>query len=197
MNETGNRSLLSRLTGGRRRRADHVVAKGVGPGDNDSLADGAVTRLSGANLEDAYRNLLLENQVLVESNQRLHDRLAQQELSGVESPATRELIRAQRDALTERSHRLRELEYENKDLKRKQHRLFQENRRLAASLAKHMEDIQPLLQREEHSRRELAEAQEKLRRKSSELIALTDRYYQLEARTRPQPPPSTAANSDF
>ncbi len=151
--------------------------------------------LSGSALEQAYRELLLETQVLAESNERLHERLAQRERGLEESPAARELIRAQRHALAERSHRLRELEYENKRLTREQNRLVEENRRLAASLARHMQDIQPLLRQEELSRRELADAKAALREKTNELLRLTDKYYQLEARGRPQPPPSSAANS--
>ena len=152
---------------------------------------------TGSDLEQAYRDLLLQNQVLAESNMRLHDRLARRDSGLEESPAARELIRAQRNALAERSHRLRETEYENKELKRKQKKLYEENRRLAASLAKHMEDIQPLLRREELSRRELEQAKQLLREKTGELLKLTDKYYQLQARSTPQPPPSSAANGDF
>ncbi len=184
MKKDGKKSLLSRL--GRK-----------GKERDGSSAAAEVPKLTGAALEQAYRELLLENQVLVESNLRLHERLSRRD-SGVEdSPATRELVRAQRNALTDRSHQLREARYENDQLRRKQQKLYEENRRLSASLAKHMEDIQPLLRREELSRRELADAQEKLRQKKGELATLTDRYYQLEARSKPQPPPSSAANSDF
>ncbi|MCB1802964.1 MAG: hypothetical protein KDI82_14835 [Gammaproteobacteria bacterium] len=153
--------------------------------------------LSGDSLEQAYRELLLENQVLAESNLRLHERLARRENGLEESPAARELIRAQRNALAERSHKLREVEYENQQLKRQQKKLFEENRRLSASLAKHMEDIQPLLRADAVKQRELDQARQQLREKSSELLKLTDKYYQLQARSKPQPPPSSAANGDF
>jgi seryl-tRNA synthetase len=148
-------------------------------------------------LEQAYRELMLENQVLTESNERLHERLARQESGLEESPAARQLIRAQRNALAERSHKLRELEYENQKLKRDQKKLIEENRKLAASLARHMQDIQPLLHQEETSRRELANAKSALRAKTNELLKLTDKYYQLEAKTTPRPPPSSAANGHF
>ena len=159
--------------------------------------EGTQAPLTGAALEQAYRDLLLENQVLAESNERLHERLARRESGLEESPAAKELIGAQRKAIAERSRRLRELEYENKQLKREQNRLFAENRRLSASLSRHMRDIQPLLQKEELSRRELADARSALREKTNELLRLTDKYYQLEARSRPQPPPSSAANGDY
>lgn len=198
MKNNGKSTLLSRFTGGRKK----PEAGASTDRDNPFVADArdesaAAPRLTGSELEEAYRELLLENQVLMESNQRLHERLARRETGIEDSPATRELVRAQRDALAERSHRLREVEYENKHLKRKQKKLFEENKRLSASLAKHMEDIQPLLRREELSRRELEQAQVKLRQKTSELAKLTDKYYQLEARSEPQPPPSSAANGDF
>lgn len=155
------------------------------------------TRLTGSALEQAYRDLLLENHVLAESNERLHGRLARQESGLEESPAAKQLIRAQRNALAERSRRLRELEYENQGLKREKKKLLEENRKLAASLARHMQDIQPLLQHEKVSRQELAEAKTALREKTNELLKLTDKYYQLEARTKPRPPPSSAANGNF
>lgn len=177
-------SLLQRLIGGK------TGAKSAA----DAAAPG---RLSGAELEQAYRDLLLENQVLAESNERLHDKLMRRDRSFEDSPAARELIRAQRNALAERSRQMRELEYENKQLKREHSRLMDENRRLANSIARHMEELQPLLRKEEAARRELAKARAELRERSNELARLTDRFYQLEARTKPQPPTSTAANSDF
>lgn len=166
-----------------------AIIKGSG------VSDGG--KLTGSALERAYRELMLENQVLVESNERLHERLARQENGLEDSPAARQLIRAQRNALAERSHRMRELEYENQKLKRDQKKLTEENRKLAASLANHMQDIQPLLQKDEVSQRELAEAKAALRSKTNELHKLTDKYYQLEAKSGPRPPPSSAANSRF
>ena len=200
-------SMFSRLTWRSERKrpnADEVAAAeratvmesaAVSVGAKE-IADAPI-KLKGSALEQAYRDLLLENQVLAESNMRLHDRLARRDSGAEESPAARELIRAQRNALAERSHRLRELEYENKKLKRQHKKLYDENRRLSASLSKHMQDIQPLLRRQELSRLELVQAQEKLREKSSALAQLTDKYYQLEARSKPHPPPSSAANGDY
>ena len=159
--------------------------------------DASGRELKGAALEQAYRDLILENQLLVDSNQRLHQRIAQIEAGLSESPAAKQLIRAQRNALAERSRELREVQYENLRLKREQKRMHAENRKLAASLARHMQDIQPLLHKEELSRRELEEAKVALREKSNELAKLTDKYYQLEARSVARPPPSSAANSRY
>ena len=159
--------------------------------------DAAGRELKGAALEQAYRDLILENQLLLESNQRLHQRVAQIEAGLSESPAAKQLIRAQRNALAERSSELREVQYENINLKREQKRMREENRKLAASLARHMQDIQPLLNKEESDRRELEEAKTALREKSNELAKLTDKYYRLEARSVPRPPPSSAANSRY
>jgi len=142
--------------------------------------------LTGAALEQAYRDLMLENQVLNETNERLHERLARIESGLEESPAAKQLIRAQRNALAERSHRLREVQYENLNLKREHKKLVRENQKLSADLARHMRDIQPLLQQEELRRRELEEAKAALREKSNALARLTDKYYQLEARSKPR-----------
>jgi hypothetical protein len=170
----------------------------AGPRSHATSGDAADARqLSGVSLEQAYRELLVEKQLLAEANERLLERLARRERGLEESPAARELIRAQRNALAERSRHMRELEYENKQLKREHGRLLEENRRLSASLARHMQDIQPLLQKEEFSRRELADAKAALREKTSELLRLTDKYYQLEARTKSRPPPGSAANGDY
>ena len=217
MKKYGKLSMLSRLTGKRAERA-RTGNDDVAAGERATLietaamaAAGTVTvdapvspssadvpaKLTGSALEQAYRDLLLQNEVLAESNLRLHERLARRDSGAEESPAARELIRAQRNALAERSHRLRELEYENKKLKRQQKKFYEENKRLSASLSRHMQDIQPLLRREELSRIELVQAQQKLREKTSALAQLTDRYYQLEARSKPQPPPSSAANGDY
>ena len=181
----GNRrfSLMDRFVSGKSRatRALH----GAHPTDDQQQGAPAVPPLKGSALEQAYRELMLENHVLAETNERLHERLARIEAGLEESPAAKQLIRAQRNALAERSHRLRETQYENLNLKREKNKLIKENRKLAASLARRMEDIQPLLNQEEDIRRELEAAKAALREKSNELAKLTDRYYQLEARAKP------------
>jgi chromosome segregation ATPase len=197
----GNRrfSLIDRLTGRSRSasfRQDDVPVERTAVVKRGQEVP-AQTGLKGAELEQAYRDLMLENQMLVESKEHLHERLARVEAGLEESPAAKQLIRAQRNALAERSHRLREVQYENLNLKREQKKLVKENQRLAASLARHMHDIQPLLSQEQLSQRELEEAKAALRKKSDQLATLTDKYYQLEARSKPQPPPSSAANGRF
>jgi len=197
----GNRrfSLIDRLTGRSRSasfRQDDVPVERTAVVKRGQEVP-AQTGLKGAELEQAYRDLMLENQMLVESNEHLHERLARVEAGLEESPAAKQLIRAQRNALAERSHRLREVQYENLNLKREQKKLVKENQRLAASLARHMHDIQPLLSQEQLSQRELEEPKAALRKKSDQLATLTDKYYQLEARSKPQPPPSSAANGRF
>ena len=189
-------SFIGRLLG-RRAEGGPAASDVSASGSPDSTPGpaGKAGALQGAELEQAYRNLMLENQLLAESNTRLHDRIVKAEAGLTESPAAKRLIRTQRNALAERSRRLRELQYENLSLKREQKQMREENRKLAASLARHMQDIQPLLHREELSRRELEEAKVALREKRNELAKLTDKYYQLEARSMPRPPPSSAANS--
>ncbi len=135
-------------------------------------------------LEHAYRELLLENQMLAESNKHLHDRLARQDRGFEESPAAKELIGAQRNALVERSRRLRELEYENKQLQRDQKKLSDEKQRLN-TLVRQLKQSQPSesARQLELLRQQLTEAQAALREKNNELLKLTDKYYQLEARS--------------
>ena len=188
-------SLLGRFVGGK------ASASGGNAAGMAGLAQVPVesppTTLSGSALEQAYRDLLLENQVLAETNQRLHERLLRRQSGAEESPAARELIQAQRHALAERSRRMRELEYENKQLKREQKNLIDENRQLSASLARQMQDMQPLSKNHESSRRELEETKASLREKTNQLLRMTDKYYQLKARNRPQAPAGSAANSDL
>lgn len=198
----GNRrfSLMDRFVMGKSQSSSPAPSEGpsaTAAATGRHKAALAGSGLKGAELEQAYRDLMLENQVLAESNERLHERLARVEAGLEESPAAKQLIRAQRNALAERSHRLREVQYENLGLKREQKRLVEENRKLSASLSRHMQDIQPILNQEKLSQRELEEAKASLREKANELAKLTHKYYQLEARSKPQPPPSSAANGRF
>lgn len=187
--------LLGRLIAGKASEA----APAIGAAGPQQVPDApmAPATLSGETLEQAYRELLVEHHILQDTNRRLHERLSRREQGRDDSPAVRELIQTQRNALVERSRRLRELEYENNQIRREQKKLLEENKRLATSLARHMQDIQPLLKSEELSRRELADAKAALREKTNELLRLTDKYYQLEARSGAQPPPASAANLDF
>lgn len=193
----GNRrfSLMDRLVPGKSRSAEPL--RDASATDDQQQGAPAAPVLKGSALEQAYRELMLENHVLAETNGRLHERLARIEAGLEESPSAKQLIRAQRNALAERSHRLREVQYENLNLKREKNKLVKENQKLVASLARRMEDIQPLLNQEEVIRRELEEAKAALREKSNELAKLTDRYYQLEARSKLRPSASSAVNSGF
>ncbi len=156
-------------------------------------ADADAKRMAGATLEKAYRDLLVQNQILSESNARLQEQLADQAGGVAESPAAKQLIRAQRDALVERSRRLREVEYELKQMQRLKDKLVEENRRLQRQLS----DFRPVLRREEQNRRELAAAKAALREKTNELLCLKDKYFQLEARLKPASPPGSVANGRF
>jgi chromosome segregation ATPase len=200
----GNRrfSLIDRFAMGKSRSlSSRQDASRAEPAANIDRGQGAlsatVTGLKGPALEQAYRELMLQNQLLAESNEHLHERLARMEAGLEESPAAKQLIRAQRNALAERSHRLREVQYENLNLKREQKKLVKENQKLTAGLARHMQDIQPLRNKEQLSRCQLEEATAALRHKSDQLAKLTDKYYQLEARSKPRPPTSSAVNGRF
>ncbi len=139
-------------------------------------------KLKGSRLEQAYRDLLLENQVLAESNQRLYERLSRHEVGIEESPIAGELMRVQRDALVERSRHMRELAYQTKNFEREKQRLLANNSRLAAALAQREAQIRKLHQRQETDALALTEAKLALREARNELAKITDRYYQLEAR---------------
>jgi predicted RNase H-like nuclease (RuvC/YqgF family) len=173
---------------------------GDGPRDGGDAAlrrAAADGHLRGGELEQAYRELLLEHQVLAESNERLVERLARRQKGGGDPQAHEELLRVQRNALVERSHRLRELEYANKQLQREHSKLAQENQRLRAELERQERETRALAQREQTRRRELAQLQAALRDKTSELVTMSRRYYQPAAQPQAPRRPSSAANGDF
>ena len=124
MNRNRGFSFIERLVFGRTGAA--VVARtrqvqarcGLAPSARPS--DGA-PELSGSELEQAYRNLLVENMVLVEQCALATG--SRDATPGLEGRRLPRLIRAQRNALAERSHRLRELDYENKQLIRERKKL--------------------------------------------------------------------------
>ena len=153
--------------------------------------------LHGASLEDAYRNLLLENQMLTESNLRLHDRLARAEAGLGESPAERQLIQAQRNALVERTHMLREMQYAKKTLERERDKMKLENSRLRERLARSMAAVQPLSKKLKDQQLEIETLEQQLVEKRRELAMLTDRYYQLQSRVDPQLSADRVINADF
>ena len=165
------------------------------PVGDQVLRDGPV-KLTGSALEQAYRALLLENQVLQETNQRLHERLASQERGLEDSPAAKELIRSQRNALVEKSHRLRELEYESKQLQREKKKLLTSNHQLSVGLAQKVDELKALVKSQDADGLALAEAKMALRETKNELAKLTDKYYQLEAQLHRESSGSVA-NGDF
>lgn len=196
MHITNPFTLIDRLLG------EHPHGSADGP--SGAVPRGAVPRsaasidrLSADELEEAYRTLLLENQVLAESNERLVERLARRQHGVEDARTTQELLRTQRNALVERSHRLREVEYENKQLRRQQKKLAEENNRLKLDLERQRGEARALAQREQACRQELAQVQAALREKAGELAMLRERQHRLESRLHLQQAPSSAANGDF
>lgn len=160
--------------------------------------DGVVgPQLAGSDLERAYRQLLLDHQVLIESNQRLLDRVERAEKGQGESPAARQLIRAQRDALADRSRQLRESQYVNKSLQRENDRLTEVNRSLEEQLARASAETAPLAEELDATRRELEVLREELVDKRRELALLTDRYYQLQSKLDPALSADRVINAEF
>ena len=185
------RRLSLRRWVGRDRQTDAMPDAGAPAQASRPTAD--TKPLAGAALEEAYRDLLVQNQILSESNARLQGQLAEQARGVAESPAAKQLIRAQRDALVERSRRLREVEYELKQMQLLKDKLVEENRRQQRQL----NDFRPVLRREEQHRRELAAAKAALREKTNEFLCLQDKYFQLEARLKPASPTGSVANGHF
>jgi hypothetical protein len=92
--------------------------------------------LTGAALEQAYRALLLENQVLTETNQRLQEQLLEADAKRDTSSSERQLIREQRNLIAERSHELRQQQYACKTLQRERDQLRENNSHLAQKTAR-------------------------------------------------------------
>lgn len=176
-------------------------ARSLAP-DPASRADTAHTantaiRLTPSELEQAYRNLLLENLTLVESNQRLQERLRRQDADAEDSPATSQSIQALRNELAERSNRLRQLEYDNKRLERVHKRLAEHHQRLLVERASRQVEVERLRSELELRGQELADTKAMLRDKAAKVLQLTDRCFQLEARLQDRLAARQAANSDF
>lgn len=182
MKRSGNGSLIAKF---------RKVTSG---GDAQGAASSAMTGIA---LEQAYRDLLLENQVLVESNRRLHERLARAESGLTESPAAKQLIRTQRNALADRSHQLREAEYANQELRRRFAKLQDETRRLAEANARRATTAPRLKSELAASQKQTDVLREELGKAKRELALLTDRYYQLQARIDPAVSADRVINADF
>jgi chromosome segregation ATPase len=181
----------------KRSRDDSLLARFRKSAGNGEAATDASSVKNGIALEQAYRDLLLENQVLVESNRRLHERLARAEGGQAESPAAQQLIRTQRNALADRSHQLREATYANKELRRRYAKLQEETRRLAEAHAQRATTTPRLESELAASQKQVRDLQEELRRVKVELATLTDRYYQLQARIDPAVSADRVVNGDF
>jgi chromosome segregation ATPase len=135
----------------------------------------------GPELEQAYRELLLENQMLRETNDQLGMALEQQDSLERYLQQAENLIIAQRNALAERARRMRETEFENKGLLRAQRKLKEQESELQARLQRQVQEARVLRERLKASTGTLERARDELRAKEAELAKLTDRYYQLEA----------------
>jgi chromosome segregation ATPase len=183
MKRDRERSLLKRFTT-QRKVPDSAPAEGALPERRSILAQQSAAGqkpLHGADLEQAYRELLVEVQMLRQHNVELGVALERQGLEQNNAAATDQLIRAQRSALAERSHRMREAEFENKKLVRAQKKIEADYQQLHAQLERHVKQVQMLQQRYHACSNELRDTRAELASKQGELEAMTDRYYQLES----------------
>jgi DNA repair exonuclease SbcCD ATPase subunit len=137
--------------------------------------------LSGEALEDAYRKLLVENVMLREHNQELGQTLEREHVVEHGAEAAEQLIRAQRNALAERSHRMREIEYAYKRILRERKKQDETNQQLQGQLERLVTEAQSLRRQHAAMIAELKETRSKLDDKNDELIKMTARYDQLEA----------------
>jgi chromosome segregation ATPase len=183
MKRDRERSLLKRLTT-QKKTPDSVSAEGALPERRSILAQRSAVPeapLKGADLEQAYRELLVEVQMLRQHNVELGVALERQSLEQNNAAATDQLIRAQRSALAERSHRMREAEFETKRLARAQKKIEADYQLLRVQLERHVKQVQLLQQRYHACSNELRDTRAELASKQGELEAMTDRYYQLES----------------
>lgn len=137
--------------------------------------------LTGDDLEQAYRQLLVENQILRENNQQLGNTLERENVAKDGLDTAEQLIRAQRNALAERSHRMREIEYAYKNLLREQKKQAETNRQLRAQLERLVKEAQALRRQHDATVTELKDARALLDDRNDELARMTERYFQLEA----------------
>lgn len=183
MKRDRERSLLKRFTT-QKVTPDSAPAEGALPERRSILAQKSAmghAPLKGADLEQAYRDLLVEAQMLRQHNLELGVTLERQSLEQSDAQAADQLIRAQRNALAERSRRMREAEFENKKLLRAQKKLQAEYQQIHAQLERQVRQVQVLQQRYHACSNDLRETRAELETKKGELAAMTDRYYQLES----------------
>ncbi|MCB1775243.1 MAG: hypothetical protein KDI88_16645 [Gammaproteobacteria bacterium] len=184
MKRDRERSLLKRFTTHNPTVDNNVPAEGALPERRSILAQksgAGQAPLKGADLEQAYRNLLVEVQMLRQHNLELGVTLERQSLEQSDAQAADQLIRAQRNALAERSRRMREAEFDNKKLQRAQKKLQAEYQQLHVQLERHVKQVQILQQRYHACSNELRDTRADLEAKQGELNAMTERYYQLES----------------
>jgi chromosome segregation ATPase len=180
MRPDGKKSYLKRLFS----RAPEVT-DAVEPAESllaayEREARRAAAELTEQALEQAYRNLLVENLVLQETNDRLGAELAQGSDARDKAFTDQRLIVAQRNALAERGRRMRQVEYELKQIKRRCKRLLDEKARLEAGLAEQQNLIAALREKQRLYTRELDEAKVALSVKASEFRMLRDKYQTLQ-----------------
>jgi hypothetical protein len=182
MKRDRNKSLFKRFS--RTEAQTPALADGALPDRPSVLAQqgtGPQTSLKGEGLEQAYRELLVEVQMLRQHNLEMGVALEKQHLEQEDSSASEQLIRAQRNALAERSRRLRETEYENKKLLREHKKLAEDNRKLYLQLERHVKELHLLQQQHQNCQVALRDTRAALQGKESELLAFADRYRQLES----------------
>jgi len=183
MKRDRERSLLKRFTT-HKETPDSALTEGALPERRSILAQKSASGevpLHGADLEQAYREMLVEVQMLRQHNLELGVTLERQSLEQSDSQAADQLIRAQRNALAERSRRMRDAEFENKKLLRAQKKIQAEYQQLHVQLERHVRQVQMLQQRYHACSNELRDTRAALESKQGELEAMTDRYYQLES----------------
>jgi chromosome segregation ATPase len=148
-------------------------------------------------LQRAYRDLLLENQVLTEGQRRLSERLERAEKRLAESPTAQRLIRTQREALTDKSLKLRQQELLNRRLDERCRDLQRDYRRQRKRLEREAAARQDLERQLEFSVQTSATLEQQLVAARRDLATLTDRYYQLQARIDPALSSDRVVTADF
>jgi chromosome segregation ATPase len=153
--------------------------------------------LTGSALEQAYRALLLENQVLTETNQRLQEQLLEADAKRDTSSSERQLIREQRNLIAERSHELRQQQYACKTLQRERDQLRENNSHLAQKTARLAAAAEAMKQQLANAQAQNDALQRELSDKKRDLATLTEHHYQLQAKHDPTMNTRRVINVDF
>lgn len=163
----------------------------------EPLSDQARPALTGATLEQAYRELLLQNQLLLDTNQRLQAQLSEVEGRRTAAPIENQLIRDQRNIIAERSHELRQQQYACKMLQRERDHLQQSNSRLAEQSAKLGAEKEALKQQLAAAQTLNGSLQREVAEKNNDLVTLSERHYRLQAELDPTMDTRRVVNVDF